>query len=130
MLGGSGDTPRNVACTGLAPPHRLEPSYPGPEVVTTKSPAPPVVVECWSLMVGTMDRVRLDRFTRSTWQGFDPTDLEPLKAAILRRRRALARGAASRDAEPALRALLNDPVSGVRTRAKWALETIARESRR
>jgi len=40
------------------------------------------------------------------------------------------RGAASRDAEPALRALLNDPVSRVRTRAKWALETIARESRR
>ena len=40
------------------------------------------------------------------------------------------RGPASRHAEPALRALLNDPVSRVRTRAKWALETIARESRR
>ena len=38
------------------------------------------------------------------------------------------RGAASRDAEPALRALLNDPVSYVRSRAKWALEAIARES--
>ena len=39
-------------------PHRLEPNYPGPEVVTTKSPAPPIVVECWCLMVTTMDRVR------------------------------------------------------------------------
>jgi hypothetical protein len=36
------------------------------------------------------------------------------------------RGAASRDAEPALRALLKDPVSYNRTRAKWALEAIAR----
>ena len=35
------------------------------------------------------------------------------------------RGSASRDAEPAIRALLNDPVSHVRSRAKWALETIA-----
>ena len=26
-------------------PHRLEPNYPGPEVVTSLSPAPPVVVE-------------------------------------------------------------------------------------
>jgi hypothetical protein len=39
-------------------------------------------------------------------------------------------GAASRDAEPALRALLKDPVRDIRSRAKWALETIARESRR
>jgi hypothetical protein len=39
------------------------------------------------------------------------------------------RGAASRDAEGALRALLNDPASYNRSRAKWALETIARESR-
>ena len=52
-------------------PHRLEPNYPGPEVVTTKSPAPPVVVECGILMVGTMDRVRLDRFTRESWRKFD-----------------------------------------------------------
>jgi len=71
-------------------PHRLEPNYPGPEVVTTKSPAPPVVVECGILMVGTMDRVRLDRFTRETWKKFDAKDLEPLKWAILRRRRVLA----------------------------------------
>jgi hypothetical protein len=41
-------------------------------------------------MVATMDRVRLDRFTRETWRKFDETDLEPLKAAILRRRRTLA----------------------------------------
>jgi hypothetical protein len=70
--------------------HRLEPNYPGPEVVTTKSPAPPVVVECWCLMVATMDRVRLDKFTRETWRKFDPAELEPLKWAILRRRRVLA----------------------------------------
>ena len=70
--------------------HRLEPNYPGPEVVTTKSPAPPVVVECWCLMVATMDRVRLDRFTRETWKTFDAKDLEPLKWVILRRRRVLA----------------------------------------
>jgi len=47
-------------------PHRLEPNYPGPEVVTTKSPAPPVVVECWCLMVATMDRVRLDKRAPAT----------------------------------------------------------------
>jgi hypothetical protein len=70
--------------------HRLGPNYPGPEVVTTKSPAPPVVVECWCLMVATMDRVRLDKFTRETWRKFDPAELEPLKWAILRRRRVLA----------------------------------------
>ena len=75
-------------------PHRLEPNYPGPEVVTTKSPAPPVVVECWCLMVATMNRVRLDRFTRETWRKFDAKDLEPLKWAILRRRQVLAPGVA------------------------------------
>jgi len=37
-----------------------------------------------------MDRVRLDKFTRETWRKFDPADLEPLKAAILRHRRVLA----------------------------------------
>jgi len=41
-------------------------------------------------MVETMDRVRLDKFTRETWKKFDAKDLEPLKAAILRRRRLLA----------------------------------------
>ena len=59
-------------------------------MVTTKSPAPPVVVECWILMVATMDRVRLDKFTRETWRKFDAPDLESLKWAILRRRRVLA----------------------------------------
>ena len=41
-------------------------------------------------MVAAMDRVRLDRFTRETWRKFDATDLEPLKWAIVRRRRVLA----------------------------------------
>ena len=71
-------------------PHRLEPNSPGPEVVSTKSPASPVVVECWCLMVETLNRVRLDKCTRETWRKFDPKDLEPLKWAILRRRRILA----------------------------------------
>jgi hypothetical protein len=71
-------------------PHRLEPNYPGPEVVTTKSPAPPVVVECWCGMVQRMNRLTLDRFTRDIWRRFDLKDLEPLKRAILRRRRVLA----------------------------------------
>ena len=38
-------------------------------------------------MVATMDRVRLDEFTRETWKKFDAKDLEPLKLAILRRPR-------------------------------------------
>ena len=41
-------------------------------------------------MVATMDRVRLDRFTRGTWRKFDAKDLEPLRWAIIRRRRVLA----------------------------------------
>jgi len=41
-------------------------------------------------MVERMGRVRLDKFTRETWKKFDAKDLEPLKWAILRRRRALA----------------------------------------
>jgi hypothetical protein len=36
-------------------------------------------------MVATMDRVRLDRFTRETWRKFDEKDLEPLKWAIILR---------------------------------------------
>jgi len=71
-------------------PHRLEPNYPGPEVVTTPSPAPRVVVAVWCDMVARMDRVRLDRFTRDIWRRFEPADLEPLKQAILGRRRVLA----------------------------------------
>ena len=58
-----------------------------------KSPVPPVVLECWIGMVAQMDREHLDRFTRSTWRRFDDKALEPLKAAILRRRRVLARQA-------------------------------------
>ena len=38
-----------------------------------------------------MDRLTLDRFTRDIWRRFDHRDLEPLKWAILRRRRALAK---------------------------------------
>ena len=44
-------------------------------------------------MVAMMDRVRLDKSTRETWKKFDAKDLEPLKWAILRRRRVLARPA-------------------------------------
>jgi len=61
-----------------------------PEPNAQKSPAPPVDVECWCLMVETMNRVRLDGVTRETWRKFDAKDLEPLKAAIIRRRRVLA----------------------------------------
>jgi hypothetical protein len=45
-------------------PHRLEPNYPGPEVVTSPSPAPRIVVAAWCDMVERMDRRALDRFTR------------------------------------------------------------------
>ena len=55
-----------------------------------KSPAPTVVVLCWCGLVERMDRRSLNRFTRDIWARFDPQDLEPLKAAILRRRRRLA----------------------------------------
>jgi hypothetical protein len=37
-----------------------------------------------------MDRQCLDRFTRDIWRRFDDRDLEPLKWAILTRRRVLA----------------------------------------
>jgi len=55
-----------------------------------KSPAPTMVVAVWCDMVQRMDRAQLDRFTRATWRRFDAGDLEPLKWAILRRRRVLA----------------------------------------
>jgi hypothetical protein len=55
-----------------------------------KSPAPAVVVEWWCGLVERMDRRELDRFTIDIWRRFDHRDLEPLKAAILRRRRVLA----------------------------------------
>ena len=59
-------------------PHRLEPAYPGPEVVTTPSPAPPVIVAAWCIGVERMNRRTLDRFTRDIWKPFDHRDLEPL----------------------------------------------------
>ena len=71
-------------------PHRLEPNYPGPEVVTTPSPAPPIVVEAWCIGVERMSRRTLDRFTCDIWKRFDHRNLEPLKWAIVRRRRMLA----------------------------------------
>ena len=56
-----------------------------------KSSAPPVVVQVWVGLTERMDRRTLDRFTRDIWARFDPAELEPLRAAILRRRRILAR---------------------------------------
>ena len=56
-----------------------------------KSSAPAVVVQVWIGLTERMDRRALDRFTRDIWARFDAKDLEPLKAAIIRRRRALAR---------------------------------------
>jgi len=41
-------------------------------------------------MVERMDRLTLNRFTRHIWKRFGHRDLEPLKWAILRRRRVLA----------------------------------------
>ena len=55
-----------------------------------KSSAPAVVVQCWCGLVERMDRRTLNRFTRDIWARFDAAELEPLKAAILRRREALA----------------------------------------
>jgi len=56
-------------------PHRLEPNYPGPEVVTSPSPAPPVIVAAWCIGVERMNRRSLDRFTRDIWKRFDHRDL-------------------------------------------------------
>ena len=58
-----------------------------------KSPAPEVVVQVWVGMVARMDRRTLNRFTRDIWARFEDRDLAPLKIAILRRRRVLARQA-------------------------------------
>ena len=41
-------------------------------------------------MIQTMNRVRLDKFTRETCRTFDAKNLGPLKDAILKRRRVLA----------------------------------------
>jgi hypothetical protein len=64
-----------------------------PEPNEHKSPAPAVVVQCWCGLVEGMNRRALNRFTNDIWARFDPADLEPLKWAILRRRRVLARQA-------------------------------------
>lgn len=76
-------------------PHRLtiddipRPVLPEPNA-GEKSPAPPMVVEAWCIGVEHMNRRTLDRFTIDIWKRFDHRDLEPLKWAILRRRRVLA----------------------------------------
>ena len=49
-----------------------------------------MVVQAWCIGVERMNRRALDRFTRDIWTRFDHQDLEPLKWAILRRRRVLA----------------------------------------
>jgi hypothetical protein len=67
------------------------PILPAPNEV--KSPAPAVVVERWCGLGERMDRRALDQFTRDIWRRFDHRDLEPLKAAILRRRRTRRRSA-------------------------------------
>jgi hypothetical protein len=55
-----------------------------------KSSAPSVLVQCWCGLVERMDRRTLNRFTKDIWARFDERELEPLKAAILRRCRALS----------------------------------------
>jgi len=77
-----------------SPPRLTVDDIPRPVLPTpndVKSPAPPVVVACWCGLVERMDRKHLDAFTRDIWRRFDAKDLEPLKWAILRRRRILAR---------------------------------------
>ena len=70
-------TPGQLTTTGMGyKPHRLEPNYPGPEVVTTASPAPPVIVAAWCIGVERMNRRQLDRFTRDIWRRFDHRDLD------------------------------------------------------
>ena len=59
--------------------HRLEIQYSGPEVVTSPSPAPAIVVECVCGGVTHIDRFALDRFTRDIWKRFDHKDLEPFE---------------------------------------------------
>lgn len=72
------------------PPASPRANYPGLEVVTTPSPAPPIIVEAWCIGVERMNRRTLHRFTLDIWKRFDHRDLEPLRQAILRRRRMLA----------------------------------------
>jgi hypothetical protein len=58
-----------------------------------KSSASAVVVQVWCVLTARMDRRTLDRFTRDIWRRFDEREFEPLKHAIIRRRRVLARQA-------------------------------------
>jgi hypothetical protein len=76
-----------------APPKSTVEDLPRPVLPpnASRSPAPAVVVRVWIELTERMDRRTLDRFTRDIWSRFDPNELEPLKAAILRRRRILAR---------------------------------------
>jgi hypothetical protein len=67
------------------------PTLPAPNAY--KSPAPDVVVQCWCGLVERMNRRALNRFTRDIWARFDGATLAPLKIAIFRRRRVLARQA-------------------------------------
>ena len=71
-------------------PHRPDIEYPPPNVVTTPSPAPAVAVQSWCIGVQRMNRPALNRLTKDIFTRFDHRDLEPLKWAILRRRRVLA----------------------------------------
>lgn len=61
-----------------------------------------------------MDRPALDRFTRDIRRRFDHRDLEPIKWAIIRRRRVLAMPL--RPQSPALGLALLDPVE------QWVIE--------
>jgi hypothetical protein len=75
-------------------PRRTADDSPGPALPApsdNKSSAPTVVVACWCGLVERMDRKHLDTFTRDVWSRFDAKDLEPLKWAILRRRRVVAK---------------------------------------
>lgn len=69
------------------------PVLPAPNALTFRSGAPAVVVQCWCGLVERMDRRTLNRFTKDMFARFDHRDLEPLKCAIIRRRRVLARQA-------------------------------------
>jgi hypothetical protein len=75
-----------------SPPKRTLDDVPRPVLPPNafKSSAPAIVVQCWCGLAERMDRRCLDRFTRDIWRRFDDRDLEPLKWAILTRRRVLA----------------------------------------
>jgi hypothetical protein len=95
-------------------PHRLEPNYPGPEVVTTPSPAPPVVVECSCGIVERMNRKSLDRVTRDIWKRFDH------RTARRSRRRSSGGGACSRGSSGPSRVVRGPAAAGDTTPAPMA----------